>query len=109
MPSHRDHRGPEQIAPGPGRVGVARKGALPVAEQATAAAQQPLALADRYAGREGLAATRTIDPYEGGGSDPLRQGFAMPPPLGQQGEACAAFAARVDVGIDPYIKFRGGG
>ena len=95
MPSHRDHRGPEQIAPGPGRVDVARKGALPVAEQATAAAQQPLALADRYAGREGLAATRTIDPYEGGGSDPLRQGFAMPPPLGRQGEA--------------FFRFRGGG
>ena len=74
---------------------MARKGALPVAEQATAAAQQPLALADRYAGREGLAATRTIDPYEGGGSAPLRQGFAMPPPLGQQGEA--------------FFRFRGGG
>ena len=36
----------------------ARKGALPVAEQATAAVGQPLALADRNAGREGLAATR---------------------------------------------------
>ena len=71
------------------------QGALPVAEQATAAAQQPLALADRYAGREGLAATRTIDPYEGGGSAPLRQGFAMPPPLGRQGEA--------------FFRFRGGG
>ena len=35
-----------------------RKGALPVAEQATAAVGQPLALADRNAGREGLAATR---------------------------------------------------
>ena len=49
------------------RVDMARKGALPVAEQATAAAQQPLALAGRYAGREGLAATRTIDPYGGRG------------------------------------------
>ena len=38
----------------------ARKGALPVAEQATAAVGQPLALAVR----EGLAATRTIGPYE---------------------------------------------
>ena len=39
-----------------------------------------------------------IDPYgvEGdGGSDPLRHGFAMPPPLGHQGEA--------------IFRFRGGG
>ena len=50
-----------------GRVDVARKGAPPVAEEATAAVGQPLALADRSAGREGLAATRTIDPYGGEG------------------------------------------
>ena len=36
----------------------ARKGALPVADPATAAVGQPLALADRSAGREGLVATR---------------------------------------------------
>ena len=36
----------------------ARKGALPVAEQATAAIGQPLALTARSAGRQGLAATR---------------------------------------------------
>ena len=43
---------------------MARKGAPPVAEEATAAVGQPLALADRSAGREGLAATRTIGPYK---------------------------------------------
>ena len=37
----------------------ARKGALPVAEQATAAVGQPFALAARSAGREGLTATRS--------------------------------------------------
>ena len=47
------------------RADVARKGAPPVAEEATAAAQQPLALAGPQRGREGLAATRTIGPYEG--------------------------------------------
>ena len=47
------------------RADVACKGALPVAEKATAAVGQPLALAGRNAGREGLAATRTIGPYEG--------------------------------------------
>ena len=49
-PLHREHLGE--------RVDVARKGAPPVAEEATAAVGQPLALADRNAGREGLAATR---------------------------------------------------
>ena len=47
------------------RADVACKGALPVAEKATAAVGPPLALAGRNAGREGLAATRTIGPYEG--------------------------------------------
>ena len=46
------------------RADVARKGALPVADAATAAVGQPLALAGRNAGREGLAATRIIGPYE---------------------------------------------
>ena len=41
------------------RADVARKGALPVADAATAAVGQPLALAGRNAGREGLAATRS--------------------------------------------------
>ena len=45
---------------------MARNGAPPVAEEATEAVGQPLALADRSAGREGLAATRTIGPYEAG-------------------------------------------
>ena len=46
------------------RADVACKGAPPVAEEATAAVGQPLALAGRNAGREGLAATRIIGPYE---------------------------------------------
>ena len=47
---------------------MARKRAPPVAEEATAAVGQPLALADRSAGREGLAATRTIGPYKWNGT-----------------------------------------
>ena len=39
-------------------LGEARKGAPPVAEEATAAVGPALALTDRNAGREGLAATR---------------------------------------------------
>ena len=47
----------------------ARKGALPVAEQATAAVGQPLALADRNAGREGLVATRRCHGISHDGGD----------------------------------------
>ena len=47
----------------------ARKGALPVAGQATAAVGQPLALADRNAGREGLVATRRCHGISHDGGD----------------------------------------
>ena len=80
----------------------ARKGALPAAEQATAAAQQPLALADRNAGREGFVATRrwreapegirtcgcrllTTPQSRFASQLPLHRG-AFKPPLGAQGE-----------------------
>ena len=52
-----------ETRPGWVRADVACKGALPVADAATAAVGQPLALAGRNADREGLAATRTIGPY----------------------------------------------
>ena len=54
----------EQTRPRRVQADVACKGAPPVAEEATAAVGQPLALAGRNAGREGLAATRIIGPYE---------------------------------------------
>ena len=60
-----------------------------MAEKATAAAQPPLALAGRNAGREGLAATRTIGPYEGR-APPL-------PPRDLLGDAVDIAAAQEDV------------